>query len=63
MKKQNREIGKIAAVSITCKDCGTVFVMGHKEANWYSNMGYPLPKRCPSCRAKRKAGQKEAGKA
>jgi len=58
MQKQNREIGKITAISITCKDCGTVFVMGNKEVNWYSDRGYPLPKRCPECRKKRKEARK-----
>lgn len=51
---KNREIGRIAAISITCKDCGTVFVMGNKEVSWYSKKGFPLPKRCPECRKKRK---------
>ena len=55
MKKENREIGKIQAVSVTCKDCGTVFVMGQKEVNWYSQkMGWPLPDRCKACRKKRR---------
>jgi len=61
MKKQNREIGKIMAISITCKDCGKDFVMGNKEVSWYSRKGFPVPKRCPDCRKKRKeAAAKEA---
>ena len=55
MEKQNVEIGKIQAVSVTCKNCGTVFVIGGKEADWYAQkMGFPLPKRCPECRKKRR---------
>jgi len=30
---------------------------------WYSNMGYPLPKRCPECRKKRKEMKKSEKKA
>jgi len=52
--KQIREIGRITALSITCKSCRKVFVMDRKEIMWYSNMGYPLPKRCPECRKKRR---------
>lgn len=62
MKKQT-EIGRIAAISVTCKACGKVFVMGRKEIQWYSNMGYPLPKRCPECRKKRKEMKESEKKA
>ena len=58
--KQQKDIGRIMAVSITCKDCGTVFVMGQKEANWYSKKGFPLPKRCKDCRKKRREAKKDA---
>jgi len=46
-------IGKITAISITCKVCNKVFAMNRREILWYSNMGYPLPKRCPECRKKK----------
>lgn len=52
--KDTREIGRIAAISVKCKTCGKVFAMDRREILWYSNMGYPLPKRCPDCRKKRK---------
>ena len=48
------EIGRITSISVTCKDCKKVFVMGRGEVRWYSNRGYPLPKRCPECRKKRR---------
>jgi len=48
-------IGKVTAISIICKDCKNSFIMGQKEIRWYSNMGFPLPKRCPECLAKRKS--------
>lgn len=48
-------IGRLTAISVTCKDCGKVFVMGEKEVNWYSqHMGWPLPKRCGTCRKLRR---------
>jgi len=52
--KETREIGRIAAISVKCKTCNKVFAMNRREIMWYSNMGYPLPKRCPECRAKRR---------
>lgn len=48
------EIGRITTISISCKDCNKVFPMNRKEVQWYSRMGYPLPKRCPECRKKRR---------
>lgn len=48
------DIGRITAVSITCKDCKKIFTMNRKEVQWYSRMGYPLPKRCSECRKKRR---------
>ena len=49
-------IGKIAAISVTCKKCGKDFALNRGEILWYSKMGYPLPKRCPECRKKRREG-------
>lgn len=57
------EIGRITTISITCKDCKKVFVMDRGEVRWYSNMGYPLPKRCPDCRKKRKEVKESEKKA
>ena len=48
------EIGRVTTISISCKDCNKVFRMNRKEVQWYSRMGYPLPKRCPECREKRR---------
>ena len=57
------EIGHVTSISITCKDCKKVFVMGRREVRWYSNRGYPLPKRCPDCRKKRKEAKEREKKA
>ena len=52
------ESGKTKAISINCKNCGNIFVMGDREMEWYTQkMGYPIPKCCPACRKRRK--QKE----
>jgi len=53
------EIGHITAISITCKVCNKVFYMSRKEVQWYSRMGYPLPKRCPECRKKRRKAREK----
>lgn len=47
----------------TCieEDCGKAFIITEKEAAWFlSHKPEPmsLPKRCPACRAKRKAQRK-----
>lgn len=61
--KDTREIGRVAAISVKCKDCKKVFTMNWKEVQWYTRMGYPLPKRCPECRKKRKEAKGNAKKA
>jgi len=61
--KETREVGRATSISIKCKACGKVFVMGRREIMWYSNMGYPLPKRCPECRMKRKEAKEHEKKA
>lgn len=58
------EIGRVTSISIKCKACGKVFVMDRREIRWYSNrMGFPLPKRCPDCRKKRKEMKESEKKA
>lgn len=38
-----------------CEDCGEEFPIYVPEFDFYKEKGYELPKRCPSCRKKRKA--------
>lgn len=38
----------------TCKDCETEFSLNLGEIDFYNNKNYDLPKRCKSCRDKRK---------
>jgi len=51
---QVNEKGRLVSVAITCKDCQQQFTIDQGQIHWYSNMGFPLPKRCPECRKKRK---------
>jgi len=49
------KLSNVAVTKVKCKDCGTEFIMGPKEINWYTQvMGWPLPKRCKECRKKRR---------
>jgi DNA-directed RNA polymerase subunit RPC12/RpoP len=40
---------------ITCSDCGTKFTWTAEEQEFYQKNQFSAPKRCKSCRAKRKA--------
>jgi hypothetical protein len=40
-----------------CKDCGEEFYMTYKEVHFYEEKGLNLPKRCKTCRDKRKSNQ------
>ena len=40
---------------IVCEDCGEEFPVYVPNYDYYKEKGYVLPKRCPSCREKRKA--------
>lgn len=41
---------------ITCS-CGDIFDFTEGEQKFYEEKGYPAPKKCPACRARRKAEQ------
>jgi hypothetical protein len=38
----------------TCRDCGEIFYIYKSEKEFYDEKGLALPKRCKSCRCKRK---------
>lgn len=38
----------------TCKDCGKLFWLPYVEEAWFTARDMVPPKRCPSCRKKRK---------
>ncbi|MEK7577570.1 MAG: zinc-ribbon domain containing protein [Patescibacteria group bacterium] len=40
--------------TIQCKDCENDFTITDEEIEWYKSKLFDLPKRCSSCREKRK---------
>ncbi len=43
--------------TLTCGDCGEQFVFTESEQQFFADRGFTEPRRCPSCRAARKAQQ------
>jgi len=43
--------------TLTCADCGQQFVFTESEQQFFADRGFTEPRRCPSCRAARKAQQ------
>lgn len=43
------------AQQLTCADCGATFTFSAEEQEFYSQKGFSTPKRCPECRAAKKA--------
>ena len=41
-------------IEVRCKDCGQIFVIRKSEQEYCQQRNFPLPKRCPLCRGKRK---------
>jgi CxxC-x17-CxxC domain-containing protein len=41
--------------SLTCVQCGTEFVFSADDQSFHASRGYQDPKRCPRCRAERRA--------
>ena len=37
-----------------CRECGELFYLEPTEKAWFVDRGLEIPKRCPSCRKKRK---------
>jgi CxxC-x17-CxxC domain-containing protein len=40
--------------SLTCVECGTEFTFSADDQEFHATRGYQDPKRCPSCRARRR---------
>lgn len=40
---------------LQCAECGTIFEFSAEDQEFYATKGYSAPKRCPECRARRKA--------
>jgi CxxC-x17-CxxC domain-containing protein len=47
--------------NLTCADCGQEFVFTASEQDFYAQRGFTEPRRCPSCRASRKAARNSEG--
>jgi hypothetical protein len=48
--------------SIKCSDCGTTFAFSAGEQEFYATKGFTNePKRCPGCRAAKKAQRDGSG--
>ncbi|MDA8202164.1 MAG: zinc-ribbon domain containing protein [Chloroflexi bacterium] len=43
--------------TLTCADCGQEFAFSASEQQFYSDRQFSEPRRCPSCRASRKAAR------
>jgi CxxC-x17-CxxC domain-containing protein len=46
---------------LVCADCGQPFVFSASEQDFYNQRSFTEPKRCPSCRAARKAARGDNG--
>jgi CxxC-x17-CxxC domain-containing protein len=47
----------VADKTLTCSDCGMEFSFTEREQAFYAEKGFSEPRRCPSCRASRKAAR------
>jgi len=47
----------VADKNLTCSDCGMEFAFTEREQAFYAEKGFSEPRRCPSCRASRKAAR------
>ena len=47
--------------NLTCADCGQEFVFTASEQDFCAQRGFTEPRRCPSCRASRKAARNAEG--
>ena len=47
--------------TLTCADCGQQFAFSASEQQFYADRQFSEPRRCPSCRALRKASRGDSG--
>lgn len=48
--------------TLTCADCSQQFVFTESEQQFFADRGFTEPRRCPSCRAARKAERDSSGR-
>lgn len=46
---------------LTCVDCGQTFVFTARDQEFYAQRSFSEPRRCPSCRAAKKAQREASG--
>ena len=46
---------------LTCVDCGQTFVFTSRDQEFYAQRSFSEPRRCPTCRAAKKAQRESAG--
>ncbi len=51
----------MADKTLTCSDCNSEFEFTEREQAFYAEKGFSEPRRCPSCRASRKAARNSDG--
>ena len=47
--------------TLTCADCGQEFTFTSSEQQFYADRQFSEPRRCPACRATRKAARGDSG--
>jgi CxxC-x17-CxxC domain-containing protein len=47
----------VADKTLSCSDCNMEFEFSEREQAFYTEKGFTEPRRCPSCRASRKAAR------
>ncbi len=47
--------------SLSCADCGQPFTFSGSEQQFYADRQFSEPRRCPACRASRKASRGDSG--
>ncbi len=47
--------------TLTCVDCGTEFAFTASDQQFYADRQFSEPRRCPACRAARKASRGDTG--
>lgn len=47
--------GNFTTQQLQCVECGATFEFSAEDQEYYASKGYSAPKRCPECRARRKA--------
>ena len=47
--------------TLTCVQCGQEFTFSAEDQQYHAERGYQDPKRCPTCRAERRASRGDSG--